>query len=63
MHYLFVRFDHLFDCLCCITERGGESVMINFSTFNHSIFFINIQQFIINIQYIIRSIIINNITS
>jgi hypothetical protein len=37
--------------------------MRNFSTFNHSIFFNSIQYFIISIQYIINSIIINNITS
>jgi hypothetical protein len=42
---------------------GGESVMRNYSTFNHSLFFNNIQQFIIRIQYIINNIIINNITS
>jgi hypothetical protein len=43
--------------------RGGELVMNNFITSNHSIFFNNIWKFIISIQYIINSIIINNITS
>jgi hypothetical protein len=48
---------------CWITERGGESVVRNFITFKHTILFKNIHYFIMTIQYIISSIIIDNIMS